>query len=114
MPYCRLLLLRISLVKISTDWWARRLAYRLRPQSPNQTLHEGTMVDGSFFGEHARFHHVGLAVRSIEDVMPTGAEIVLEPNQGVRLAFMRLHGITIELLEPAGEDSPISASLQKG
>lgn len=70
------------------------------------------MIDCSFFGEDARFHHVGLAVDSIRAVNPD-CDIIANETQGVSMAFIQLSGVTIELLEPLGEDSPIAASLRK-
>jgi methylmalonyl-CoA/ethylmalonyl-CoA epimerase len=67
----------------------------------------------AFFGEDARFHHVGLAVSSIREASPA-AEILENRTQGVREAFLRLNGVTIELLEPLGDRSPIAASVEKG
>jgi methylmalonyl-CoA/ethylmalonyl-CoA epimerase len=66
-----------------------------------------------FFGPTARLHHVGMAVRSIEDAIP-GLLSVEDPIQGVRVAFADLAGLTIELIEPASEKSPIDQSLKKG
>jgi methylmalonyl-CoA/ethylmalonyl-CoA epimerase len=70
-------------------------------------------MECSFFGEEARFHHVGLAVKSIRSVSPS-SEIFIEKTQGVSLAFIQLGGITVELLEPLGDDSPIARSLRSG
>lgn len=70
-------------------------------------------VDPTFFGEHARFHHVGLGVRSIADACPN-AEVVANATQGVSMAFIDLHGLRLELLEPLGEDSPIAKNLRDG
>ncbi|MFQ5411131.1 MAG: VOC family protein [Phycisphaerae bacterium] len=71
------------------------------------------MVECAFFGGGARFHHVGLVVKSIRAVNPS-CEIVVEETQRVSLAFTRFHDIAIELLEPLGEDSPIARSLREG
>jgi len=70
-------------------------------------------VEYSFFGRGATFHHIGLAVRSIRAVSPS-SEVVVEQTQRVSLAFVLLNGIRLELLEPLGEDSPISRSLRDG
>jgi methylmalonyl-CoA/ethylmalonyl-CoA epimerase len=70
-----------------------------------------------FFGPGARFHHVGLAVQSIRDALPTGeepAEATPEASQGVSLSFLDLHGVRLELLEPLDDDSPILGNLRKG
>ena len=66
-----------------------------------------------FFGPSATLHHVGMAVRSIESAIP-GLESVEDPIQNVRVAFADLAGLTIELIEPATENSPIDESLKKG
>jgi methylmalonyl-CoA/ethylmalonyl-CoA epimerase len=71
-----------------------------------------------------RMNHVGVAVPSIEtakrtyielygikesDITPTGDM----PAQGVRYAFVYLPNSQIELIEPLGENSPISKSLER-
>jgi catechol 2,3-dioxygenase-like lactoylglutathione lyase family enzyme len=66
-----------------------------------------------FFGPSARLHHVGMAVRSIEDAVP-GLQSIEDPIQSVHVAFADIAGLTIELIEPAGEHSPIDQSLKKG
>lgn len=67
-----------------------------------------------FFGPSARLHHIGIAVRSIEDALP-GLQLVEDPIQRVRVAFADLAGgLTIELVEPASDKSPINQSLKKG
>lgn len=71
------------------------------------------MVEYTFFGEEARFHHIGLAVKSIQAVsLPS--DVVTEESQRVAAAFVRISGITIELLEPLGDASPIARSLREG
>jgi len=65
-----------------------------------------------FFGEKARFHHIGLAVKSIRDVSPS-SEVIVDSVQKVSLAFVSVGGIKIEFLEPSGEDSPVFESLKK-
>ncbi len=65
--------------------------------------------------------HIGIAVRSIEEVerfYVEGLEIHIEkkteiPEQGVRVAFMRIAGIKLELIEPISDSSPISKFLMK-
>jgi methylmalonyl-CoA/ethylmalonyl-CoA epimerase len=66
-----------------------------------------------FFGPSARLHHVGIAVRSIDEAI-AGLQSIEDPIQGVRVAFADLAGLTIELIEPASEKSPIDQSLKKG
>lgn len=71
------------------------------------------MITCSFFGPGARFHHVGLAVESIRAVSPASDPRV-EHAQKVSLAFVSLDGVTVELLEPFGDDSPILRNLRAG
>lgn len=70
-----------------------------------------------------RFHHAGFAVRSIDEAvvflrgalgaMPEG-ELVHDPEQGVRIQFVKAAGLRIELLEPAADPSPLDAILKRG
>ncbi len=76
-------------------------------------LREEAATECDFFGAGARFHHVGLAVDSIRAAHPT-CEVIANETQGVSMAFLRLHGMTVELLEPLGDDSPITRSLRQG
>ena len=71
------------------------------------------MIACSFFGPGVRFHHVGLAVESIRSVSPE-SEPRVEHAQKVSLAFISLDGVTLELLEPFGDDSPILRNLRAG
>ena len=71
------------------------------------------MIECAFSGKEARFHHIGLAVESIRAVSPS-SEVVVEKTQKVSLAFIQFNWITIELLEPFGENSPIARSLRAG
>lgn len=70
-------------------------------------------IECRVFGSEARLHHIGLAVESIHAVCPSCAPFV-EESQGVSLALIELHGLTIELLEPLGDASPIARSLRDG
>ena len=70
-------------------------------------------VDLDFFGPDAKLHHVGIAVRSIKEAV-SGLEMIEDKIQGVTVGFVRLSGLTLELIEPASEKSPIDASLAKG
>ena len=66
----------------------------------------------------ARLHHVGIAVRSLDDAIPAYSalfnikkeDIRLKVNEGqkVRIAFVELPNCKIELLEPMSEDSAIA------
>lgn len=73
----------------------------------------GVVTECAFFGPEAHFHHVGMAVRSIQGVDPA-LTVIPDDKLGVAMAFLTLHGITIELLEPVGDASPIAASLNRG
>ncbi len=66
-----------------------------------------------FFGPGGRLHHVGVAVQSIRELSPS-SETVLDEEAGVTMAFVDVHGVTIELLEPYGEKSPIARNLKEG
>ena len=70
-------------------------------------------IDCSFFGKEATFHHIGLAVRSIQEVCPA-CKPFAEQTQKVSLAFVDLNGVRIELLEPLGDSSPIAKNLREG
>jgi methylmalonyl-CoA/ethylmalonyl-CoA epimerase len=69
-------------------------------------------------------HHIGYVVESIEKAMPgflrsLGArwdgQIFEDPYQKVRVAFLSTNRLDaqIELVEPAGDDSPISRFLRE-
>lgn len=64
------------------------------------------------FGAAARLHHVGLVVASIAEAHP-GLDSVHDPRQRVNIAFVDLNGVRFELLEPAGDKSPVRQSLEK-
>ena len=66
-----------------------------------------------YFGRDARFHHIGVAVKSVIDICPD-CRITHDPIQGVNVAFMVMNGCPLELIEPVREDSPVSACLRKG
>jgi len=59
------------------------------------------------------FHHVGLVVGSLNEVVPDG-ERTVDEIQKVAIAFRSIHGLPVEYLEPLGDDSPVMASLRKG
>ncbi|HEX9111129.1 MAG TPA: VOC family protein [Terriglobales bacterium] len=72
------------------------------------------------------FHHVGFVVASIEKsaasfAQSLGAEwdghIIHDPNQGVRVTFFRSRHAAdplFELVEPAGENAPVQAFVNRG
>jgi glyoxalase/bleomycin resistance protein/dioxygenase superfamily protein len=62
------------------------------------------------FGPDASFHHVGMVVREIASTCP-GLEKFFDPAQDVSVAFVNLHGATIEFIEPGSPTSPVSNSL---
>ena len=66
------------------------------------------------FGPGAAFHHVGLVVRSIERVAPAGTIVYEDPVQRVRVAFVDLHGVCVEYIEAAADDSPVRNHLRQG
>ena len=66
------------------------------------------------FGPDARFHHVGLAVRKLEEARLGPLDSKVDPVQKVRVAFVTLGNCLVELLEPAAPESPVSNSLAKG
>lgn len=70
------------------------------------------MIELNFFGKDARFHHIGLVVKSIKDINPL-AEIITDSIQRVRVAFVLLNGIKLELIEPYGDNSPVIESLKR-
>jgi methylmalonyl-CoA/ethylmalonyl-CoA epimerase len=72
-----------------------------------------------------RLHHVGFVVANIEQAMPGflrslaarwDEQIFHDPLQKVKVAFLttRVEDPQIELVEPAGEDSPVLRFLQQG
>ncbi len=66
-----------------------------------------------FFGQDAKFHHVGIAVRSITEACSEGT-IFTDNVQNVRVAFLSLNGLNSELIEPLDENSPVTQCLRKG
>lgn len=68
-----------------------------------------------------KIDHIGIAVKSIYEALPfyqqqfgikeTAFEEV--QDQQVRIAFLPVEGIQLELLEPTSENSPISKFIQK-
>jgi methylmalonyl-CoA/ethylmalonyl-CoA epimerase len=65
------------------------------------------------FGEGSRLHHIGLAVRSIAAVAPE-VEATRDAAQRVAVGFVDLHGAVVELIEPLGDDSPVTRQLEQG
>jgi methylmalonyl-CoA/ethylmalonyl-CoA epimerase len=72
-----------------------------------------------------RLHHVGFVVASIEQAMPGfvrslaatwDGRVIHDPLQKVKVAFLttRAGDPQIELVEPAGDDSPVLRFLEQG
>jgi|SRR5208282_4097807 len=76
--------------------------------------------------DERRLHHVGFVINSIKDSVHDFTELlsctwdgalIFDPLQKVRVAFLKVGGAgepLIELVEPAGEDSPVKAFLKRG
>lgn len=67
-----------------------------------------------------KIDHIGIAVASIEEAMPTYRALGLEiheieevPQEGVRVAMLLCGESKIELLEPTSPDSPIARFLER-
>lgn len=67
-----------------------------------------------------KLHHIGVAVKKIEDKLKfysllsdQGVRIEDVPQDKVRIAFINLNGVLIELLEPLEDDSPVGRFLAK-
>ena len=63
------------------------------------------------FKENCKFHHIGLAVKSINSLFPN-LETVVDKIQKVKVAFINLQDTRIELLEPIDSSSPIYNNLK--
>lgn len=72
------------------------------------------------------FHHVGFVLPSIQDAVQGfmrsleadwDGEIIHDPNQAVRVTFLRSKSASdplVELIEPAGQGSPVLPFLKRG
>lgn len=68
-----------------------------------------------------KIDHIGIAVKKIEDASKFHSENfnlkISEPievlSQKVRVAFIEIGGVKLELIEPLGEDSPVAKFIQK-
>jgi len=81
---------------------------------------------GLSWAPQGAFHHVGLVVASIQQSVHGFAqsleaewdgEIIHDPNQGVRVTFLRSKSAAdplVELVEAASEKSPVLSFLKKG
>lgn len=78
-----------------------------------EVLFQMSNDDLKFFGEDAVLDHIGIAVRSIDENLKNANKIT-DPVQRVRVAFMKLQDVMIELVEPIDDDSPVTRYLHKG
>ena len=66
-------------------------------------------------------HHIGVAVRSLDDALPKWTEgfglrlesVDEEPTEKVKVAVLKAGDTRVELLEPTSDDSPIAKFLDK-
>jgi methylmalonyl-CoA/ethylmalonyl-CoA epimerase len=72
------------------------------------------MIKLDLLGKDAKFEHIGLVVKSIREISGDKAEVHSDSVQKVHVAFVDMHGVRVELIEPMGEASPVAASLNKG
>jgi methylmalonyl-CoA/ethylmalonyl-CoA epimerase len=72
------------------------------------------MTQVNFFGATAKFHHIGLALSSLDLAMIENLQITADPLQRVKVGFVNLADCCIELIEPVGENSPIQNNIKKG
>lgn len=84
------------------------------------------MNDLPIEGQIIRLHHVGFVVHSIQETVDRftksigsswDGKIYLDPLQGARVTFLTAQGqesSCVELVEPAGEKSPVTNFLTRG
>ena len=65
-------------------------------------------------------HHIGVAVRSLEDAVASYQKFDLQtetiedvPSQGVRVAFLRTGGVRLELLQSLRSDGVIARFIER-
>lgn len=71
--------------------------------------------------ESFKFHHIGVAVKSIDDTAAiyvaggyTRSEALFDPIQDVNICWLTKEGMpTVELLAPQDENSPVNKILEK-
>ena len=71
-----------------------------------------TIKNFNFFGDEARFEHIGIAIRNINSVS-NDLKKINDKIQNVNLSFINCNGLIIELVEPVDKDSPIKSYLNK-
>lgn len=67
-----------------------------------------------FFGPGATFHHLGLAVQDAAKTQVENLDMTADPIQRVRVGFVSIADCCVEVIEPLGEDSPVSNSIKQG
>jgi methylmalonyl-CoA/ethylmalonyl-CoA epimerase len=70
-------------------------------------------VTCDWFGDGATFHHVAIAVASIEDCGFTNIRVFEDPIQNVSVAFLECGGCRIELVAPRSTEGPVSGALKR-
>lgn len=65
-----------------------------------------------YFGPGAKFHHVGIAVKSIDKSVQNSIKIS-DKTQNVTVSLFNIHDLKIELVEPGSPTSPVSNFLKK-
>jgi methylmalonyl-CoA/ethylmalonyl-CoA epimerase len=69
-------------------------------------------TDCNFFGDEARFEHIAIAVRSIDD-FPGNLQKIADPVNKVNVAFANINGVKTELVEPLDDTSPVIEVLER-
>jgi methylmalonyl-CoA/ethylmalonyl-CoA epimerase len=67
----------------------------------------------NWFGGDATFHHVAVAVASIEDCGFAAIRVFEDPIQNVSVAFLECGGCRIELVAPRSTEGPVSGALKR-
>lgn len=70
------------------------------------------MTKLNFFGDDAKFHHVGIAAKEFPEHFNESKKWT-DPIQKVTVAFGDFNGLPVELICPAFANSPIDESLRK-
>ena len=63
------------------------------------------------FGEESKFHHLGIIIKDKKDTPYENLKYIYDSIQKVEVAFYKLNDLTIEIISPKSEDSPISIAL---
>lgn len=64
------------------------------------------------FGKESKFHHLGIIIKNKTDTPYKNLKYIYDPIQKVEVAFYKLNGLTIEVIAPKSEDSPISTAIK--